>query len=122
MKLPLHVLCDSRAHCTLCRNLEGGRPWREGLLSYYDSDGAGADFMCQRGKAWGEITPREFTPATGESNIEHRMLNSATSTTAPGNAEEICHVCASRSCPNVTVCCGGRIDVVIIAQCPLGSW
>lgn len=41
----------------------------------------------------------------------------------PENAIEQCYLCAgSRSCPNVSTCCGGQVSVQIVTRCPLGKW
>jgi hypothetical protein len=43
--------------------------------------------------------------------------------TVPPEAEKICRACPdARGCPNVTVCCGGQVDVMIVAPCPKGRW
>jgi len=68
MRLPLTIICDSQRHCTACRDRDGGRAWRESLLSYYDAAGTGADFACPRGKQWGEITSLPFATEGTESS------------------------------------------------------
>lgn len=49
--------CRSRAHCRTCRDLTGGRAWRESLRNAAwtlpDND---PDFACPHGAAWGEST------------------------------------------------------------------
>jgi len=66
--IPLSILCDSQAHCTACRDLDGGRAWRISLLEHIEGVEAPeghsrgdaavyADFACPRGRQWGEITP-----------------------------------------------------------------
>jgi len=46
----------------------------------------------------------------------------AEGTDAEPAADWPCHHCASsRNCPNVHVCCGGRLAVVIRAPCPEGK-
>ena len=53
MKLPLSILCNSKTHCTTCRDYDN-KQWRERLVQHYDiSD---IDFVCPIGKQWDEIT------------------------------------------------------------------
>lgn len=41
----------------------------------------------------------------------------------PADAAEICRACHdAKACPNVSVCCGGKLSVNIITSCPSGKW
>ena len=41
----------------------------------------------------------------------------------PKNAKKICANCPdSRSCPNVTICCGGQVSVNIVVPCLRDHW
>lgn len=44
-------------------------------------------------------------------------------TPAPVHPTTPCHKCPNnRSCGNVTVCCGGQVNVQIVIPCPRGFW
>ncbi len=45
--------CGSGAHCGACRDLDGGRPWRESLRVAFKLPGDETDFECPRGLSWG---------------------------------------------------------------------
>jgi len=126
-RLPLSILCDSQAHCTACRDLDGGRAWRENLLDYYDGvadipeiHAAGVDFPCPRGRQWGEITPPprppESTPAPAPAPFPAPIM-------IPPGAAAICADCPDRPCPSLalTGCCG-QFGYIIIAPCRSGRW
>ena len=35
----------------------------------------------------------------------------------------VCQNCTNnRACPNVCICCGGKVEVIIRVPCPLGKW
>jgi len=60
--LPLSIICNSKTHCTTCRDLDNGRAWRESLSRHYavpgeNTDDGGVDFPCPHGKQWDDITP-----------------------------------------------------------------
>lgn len=44
--------CKSGLHCTWCRQIERGRPWRVSLASLYVIPD-GPDFACTYGREWG---------------------------------------------------------------------
>jgi len=60
--LTLH--CTSRAHCKVCRNLDGGRIWRQKIGKTYELPQAKedavdpADFECPYGVTWNSGTPQ----------------------------------------------------------------
>ena len=42
---------------------------------------------------------------------------------APADACDHCEACDKPgSCPNVSRCCGGRVDVNFVTDCPKGLW
>ena len=45
--------CKLRVHCPTCRDLEGGRKWREKLAKTYDLPNGEIDFDCPHGVPWG---------------------------------------------------------------------
>lgn len=45
--------CESGAHCTKCRDLSGGRPFRASLASEC-ADVTAIDFPCPQGKEWNQ--------------------------------------------------------------------
>ena len=50
--------CLREAHCGTCRDLEGGRAWRQGLAKRFKVEGV--DWPCPRGYDWGhKPQPRE---------------------------------------------------------------
>lgn len=57
--LTLH--CSSRAHCKTCRNLKGGRKWRQSIGKVYKLPEAEAgaedpaDFICPHGLKWNDV-------------------------------------------------------------------
>ena len=44
--------CRSEAHCARCRDLDGGRRWRNGLLLSFAGLNQ-VDFLCPQGRPWG---------------------------------------------------------------------
>jgi len=47
--------CTSFAHCETCRDLEGGRKWREDISKVFKTDGI--DWECPYGSQWGHGQP-----------------------------------------------------------------
>lgn len=47
--------CACGIHCRVCRDLDGGRAWRESLAKVFDLPGGVVDFECPNGKPWGFI-------------------------------------------------------------------
>lgn len=54
-------ICSSRAQCSICRDLEGGRKWRESLGKVFELPGGVIDFECPHGFDWGN-TPEQVDP------------------------------------------------------------
>ena len=50
------IHCQSKAHCQICRNHDGGRAWRKQILSIFKTE-VGEDFECPEGFAWGISEP-----------------------------------------------------------------
>jgi len=121
--IPLQNICSFQVHCTTCRDLDGGRAWRASLIRYCAADGV--DFPCPQGKAWGEITPipEHIRAAANRAALTPSTPPRPSATIEiPSDAVERCHHCETRTCPNVTACCGGRVSVHIVAPCPDGRW
>lgn len=55
--------CRREAHCGTCRNLEGGRAWRQGIAEQFAV--LSVDWPCPRGHPWG-YEPPEREPAKRE--------------------------------------------------------
>lgn len=49
--------CQSEAHCTRCRDEEGGREWRRQMTAAFDGPEE-VDFVCIKSKPWGFQAPR----------------------------------------------------------------
>jgi len=48
--------CKSRAHCQTCRDLAGGRKWRESLAENFELPNNQVDFTCPYDVPWNAIT------------------------------------------------------------------
>ena len=58
MKFIVTPYCLAEAFCGTCRNLEGGRAWREGIAKRFKVESE--DWPCPRGYDWGhKPQPRE---------------------------------------------------------------
>ncbi len=44
--------CAGRIHCATCRDLEGGRVWREKLTAAFKLPDGEIDFVCPHGVPW----------------------------------------------------------------------
>lgn len=51
--------CRSFAHCSTCRDLEGGRAWRQSIATACSVPNDAPDFVCPRGLPWGFTTHTE---------------------------------------------------------------
>jgi hypothetical protein len=78
--------CRSRAHCRTCRDLRGGRSWREGLAATYRLPGGAPDWTCPHGVNWGIARPPEPIPADHDPEQEQRRLQSGGCCGAPSRA------------------------------------
>lgn len=98
--------CLSRKHCATCRDLEGGRTWRESLRKAFTLPDDATDFPCPHGLPWGaKIVLVQTMPAGTE------------------KYKAVCLACGdNKACPNVTACCGGKMAVNIQIPCPRGKW
>ena len=54
--------CRHEAHCGTCRNLEGGRAWREQIAKRFSVPEV--DWSCPRGHEWGYKPPARESKAT----------------------------------------------------------
>ena len=62
--------CQSRAHCTVCRNFDGGRAWRQSIAAVYSIPGK-TDFACPYGLPWGFVSPpRDQLKKLGAAELE----------------------------------------------------
>ena len=82
--------CTSKAHCLTCRNLEGGRNWRESLSRNFELPDGKVDFECPYSIPWNKVEPpaaktvpetaKMATPpssSTKESRLADRRANLA---------------------------------------------
>jgi len=116
--------CRSGSHCRACRNRTIGASFRTSIATYFSLPSA--DWDCPHGRPWGldnrpDALPFVATQANATAAATPAPARKPTSSVPP-NAEEICAECVSRTCPNVTVCCGGRVSITIVAPCPEGRW
>ena len=55
--------CQTRVHCRTCRDLEGGRRWRESLRKHFRLPGGKVDFECPFGATLDDLPePVEGVP------------------------------------------------------------
>jgi len=47
--------CQTEMHCGTCRNLEGGRAWRQGIAAHFSVPEV--DWPCPKGHKWGWTGP-----------------------------------------------------------------
>ncbi len=69
--IPIAVICDAGTHCPTCRNLEGGRKWRESLSKAVEV--TSVDFECSRGLAWGHDSA--IPPTLGPGSLVSIVLS-----------------------------------------------
>jgi hypothetical protein len=62
----LSTHCQSRAHCKVCRNFDGGRKWRESLSKAYQLPNNDVDFECPYGMQWSAGSTSSSTPQDGQ--------------------------------------------------------
>ena len=58
--------CNSWRHCRTCRDLAGGRAWRESLRKAFKLPNDETDFTCPRGWPWGYQAARSELPPRPE--------------------------------------------------------
>ena len=49
------AMCSTEAHCGTCRDLEGGRAWRQSIVEHFEVHNV--DFSCPHGHKWGDHFP-----------------------------------------------------------------
>jgi len=59
--------CTSRAHCKICRDLEGGRSWREDIAASFGVPDNKVDWDCPYGQSWGDPMPASRSVVVGDS-------------------------------------------------------
>ena len=78
--------CRSGGHCRTCRDLEGGRAWRQSLAARFELPPGAPDFACPHGKAWGYRPPdrglgdtvERVLRATGIGRVAKRLIRALT--------------------------------------------
>ena len=105
--------CRREAHCGTCRDLEGGRAWREQIAERFAVESV--DWPCPKGHPWGYV-PSERTPAKREPE-------------PPFVAErrKACEACGEEDCFLKRLLkdkpCGFRARIVRPGMvCPKGKW
>ncbi len=90
----ISIICEMRNHCQACRDMEGGRIWRESLHKAFWLPDDEIDFECPHGIPWGAGPQTEVlvqAQAKRESELgiiyaEYRRING------------ICEPCADEDC------------------------
>lgn len=99
---PWPDVCKQGPHCETCRDLDGGRAWRQALTAVYSLPG-GVDFLCPHGRPWGFVDPaprptmRIKTPAALPDCVHRR-----------DTGRKVLHTC-----------CGGRTREDVLYLCAL---
>ncbi len=58
-----NLSCIDHVHCATCRNLEGGRKWRESLTKAFKLPEGKVDFDCPHGVPWNPTEDQLPEPA-----------------------------------------------------------
>lgn len=61
-KIKTFLFCRGQNHCPTCRDIEGGREWRESLGKVFKLPGGIVDFECPEGFNWGDTPELTDTP------------------------------------------------------------
>lgn len=102
--------CPLMAHCTTCRDLEGGRAWRQSLATAFELPPGAPDFQCPHDRPWG------YVPTAEELAAETKPKPLA-------GFESFCTACHdTKNCPNAKPCCGGQLNINIVVPCPQGKF
>jgi len=122
---------------TECRNLEAGRAWRNSLMAWAAVPDNAVDFACPLGRPWGwkpekqaeqtvgrsTVRPNDSSPNSVTAEKPNSLHGNQPSNAIPPNAPALCLACDhNRSCPNITTCCGGQLEVNITTPCPRERW
>lgn len=65
-------LCTGGKYCSVCRNMEMGRRWRNLVLRLYPTD-VDADFACPNDNPW-KFQPRRITESDGKSKYNRVIV------------------------------------------------
>ncbi len=115
-KLKDSMGCQTRVHCVTCRDLEGGREWRESLGKAFKLPKGAPDFECPHSIEWGvdwvEPIGVESKPPTPEQLMARSRC-------------KICNNCESKpTCPlwQGSGCKAGNVLKKPDACCPKNKW
>ncbi len=70
-KYPIEKLCRSGAHCSTCRDCEGGRGWRASVMQYARVPGGEVDWACPYGRDWATPPSAPDAATVPSVNPEH---------------------------------------------------
>ena len=120
MRFIANFACTSKQHCPTCRDLKGGRQWREDLRKGFTLPDDKTDFECPFGVPWNPTAKQLPKPQVTKSQVPK---SPKLKFQIPEGAIETCNNCGdARACPNTHVCCGGELVVRIQVPCPRGKW
>ena len=112
----IEPICRTRLHCPTCRDLEGGRAWRESLGKAFKLPEDAPDFECPHGIEWGvewvEPIGVESKPPTAEQLMIMRR-------------KKICEACESKPTCGFfqgTPCRANNILKKADSCCPINKW
>ena len=116
--------CHTRVQCHICRDLEGGRWWREKRAKDYELPGGEIDFECPHGIPWGagpqvspDATPEQKSKAEATEKLVQSRLAICRECDELGVTVDVC----TKAFPDAKKRCGWR-RFVMKGQCPLGLW
>ncbi len=110
------IHCTTHQHCPTCRNLEGGRDWREDLRKGFTLPDDKTDFECPHGVPWNPTQDQLPEPTWSASPPKPSF-------DIPAGAVAICESCEADQCDaGKRTDCEGNIFVQITAVCPRGRW
>jgi hypothetical protein len=124
------IHCTSRLHCSVCRDLAGGRATRTSIAAAFGIQQI--DWDCPAGMPW--LSPGQASAAAEASAraAQHAAARLAAER-APVSEEEarrrfdICRSCEQAddggfACRLIRTCCFGRYRSRQGSRCPLGRW
>jgi len=105
--------CHREAHCGTCRNLEGGRAWRQQIAERFVVEGV--DWPCPHGKSWGWMGP------------EREQAKREPEPPFVAARRKACEACDEEACflkrMLTTKSCAFRARIVRLGMvCPKGKW
>jgi hypothetical protein len=94
------LTCTGRAHCTICRDREGGRAWRHWIGERFELPrGDGVDFECPYGVEWGadgRATPPRPTASQAVSFVQAMVNGRYVDAATVAERIETCRLCEYR--------------------------